>query len=57
MSRPALSASRNSSCAMMMFATSSFTGVPRKTMRSMSIREKMSYVRSPRLDRSITYGG
>ena len=28
---------------MMMFATSSLIGVPRKTMRSISRREKMSY--------------
>ena len=51
-----LSASRNSSCAMMMFATSSLIGDPRNTMRSISKREKMSYVRSPRLERSMIYG-
>ena len=56
MSRSGLSASRNSSWAMMMLATSSLIGVPRKMMRSMRSREKMSYVRSPRLDRSMTYG-
>ena len=37
-----LSASRKSSCAMMMFATSSLIGAPRKTIRSMRSREKMS---------------
>ena len=42
---------------MMMFATSSLIGAPRNTIRSISRREKMSYVRSPRDDRSMMYGG
>src|SRR5687768_15986096 len=56
MSRSGLSASRNRSCAITTFATSSFIGVPRKIMRSMRRRDKTTEVRSPRLDRSITYG-
>src|SRR6476661_1138017 len=56
MSFSALSASRNNSCAITTFATSSLIGVPRKMMRSMRSREKTSYVRSPRLERSMTYG-
>src|SRR6476619_6603245 len=50
MSLSGLSASRNRSWAMMMLATSSLIGAPRNTIRSMRSREKMSYVRSPRLE-------
>jgi hypothetical protein len=39
---------------MTVFATSSVTGVPRKTMRSIRSRENTSYERSPRLERSMT---
>ena len=56
MSFPGLSASRKSSCAMTTFATSSSISVPRKMMRSMSSRENTSYVRSPRLERSMIEG-
>ena len=42
---------------MMMLETSSLIGAPRKTIRSIRSREKMSYVRSPRLERSMMYGG
>src|SRR5439155_15451637 len=55
-SLPAPSASRNNSCAMMMFATSSSISDPRNRIRSSSNREKMSYVRSPLFERSTTYG-
>src|SRR4051794_35844911 len=54
-----LSGSEDSRCrswATMRFATWSSTAVPRKTMRSLSRREKMSYSRSPRADRSTTVG-
>ena len=37
---------------MIRFATSSSSSVPRKMMRSRRSREKMSYPRSPRLERS-----
>jgi choline dehydrogenase len=43
----------NSGCAMMMLETSSLIGAPRNTIRSIRSREKMSYVRSPRLERSM----
>src|SRR5262245_20879039 len=56
MSLSGSSDSRNNSCAMMMLATSSFTGVPRNTMRSLSSREKMSQPRSPRWVCSMTVG-
>ena len=41
---------------MTMLATSSLIGVPRKMMRSLSRREKMSHPRSPRWVCSITVG-
>src|SRR5215831_9250617 len=41
---------------MMMLATSSLTGVPRKTMRSLSSLLKMSQPRSPRCVCSMTVG-
>src|SRR3954469_6176690 len=48
--------SRCSSCATMRLATWSSTAEPRKMMRSLSSREKMSYSRSPRAVRSMTVG-
>src|SRR3954462_15259644 len=54
-----LSASTDSRCrswATMRFAIWSSTGWPRKTIRSLSRREKMSYSRSPRALRSTTVG-
>src|SRR4051794_39766290 len=48
--------SRCSSWATMRLATWSSTAEPRKTMRSLSSREKMSYSRSPRAVRSMTMG-
>jgi hypothetical protein len=41
---------------MITFATSSSISVPRKMMRSMRSREKTSYERSPREDRSMMLG-
>src|SRR4051812_39754424 len=54
-----LSGSDDSRCrswATMRFATWSSTAEPRKMMRSLSRREKMSYSRSPRAVRSMTVG-
>src|SRR5436190_15943969 len=48
--------SRCSSWATMRLATWSSTAEPRKTIRSLSSREKMSYSRSPRAVRSMTMG-
>src|SRR5687767_10072722 len=56
MSLSGSSLSRNSSWAMTMFAISSFTAVPRNTIRSLSRREKMSQPRSPRWVCSMTVG-
>src|SRR6266498_3371902 len=56
MSFSGFSASRNSNWAMMMFETVSSTGWPRKMTLSLRSREKMSYVRSPRLVCSTTQG-
>src|SRR5690349_9691259 len=54
-----LSGSEDSRCrswATMRLATWSSTAVPRKTIRSLRRREKMSYSRSPLADRSTTVG-
>src|SRR3954451_9269005 len=54
-----LSGSEDSRChswATMRFAIWSSTAEPRKMMRSLSSREKMSYSRSPRAVRSMTIG-
>src|SRR3954454_23357734 len=48
--------SRCSSCATMRLATVSSTAEPRKMIRSLRSREKMSYSRSPRAVRSMTIG-
>ena len=56
MSLSGSSLSRNSSWAMMMLAMSSLTAVPRKMIRSLSSREKMSQPRSPRWVCSMTVG-
>ena len=56
MSLSGSSLSRNSSWAMMMLATWSSTAVPRKMIRSLSRREKMSQPRSPRWVCSMTVG-
>jgi hypothetical protein len=56
MSLSGSSLSRKSSWAMMMLAMSSLTAVPRKMMRSLSRREKMSQPRSPRWVCSMTVG-
>src|SRR5262249_39397916 len=50
------SLSRNRNCAITMLATSSLISVPRKTMRSLSRRLKMSQLRSPRCVVSTTVG-
>src|SRR5512133_1304314 len=56
MSLSGSSDSRNRSWAMTTLATSSSIGGPRKTIRSLSRREWMSYARSPRWVCSITIG-
>src|ERR1039457_2668502 len=56
MSLSGSSDSRKSSCAMTIFAIWSSTAMPRKTMRSLSRREKISQPRSPRWVCSMTVG-
>src|ERR1041385_7387118 len=48
--------SKNNNCAITRLAMPSSTGVPRKTMRSLSSREKISYALSPRPVCSTTIG-